>query len=131
MNKQTNIGNTRWFIYLTLAVSIIAILAFATGKNLPDFFQSAETPSVSNIASQATKDIPTQTSVPIPTAKLASTVTLSPSPTQPASPTTTFTLDPASQSDTGWQGEYYNNDRFLEPVTYTRVDSEIIFDWQD
>ena len=37
MNKRTDIGNTKWYVWLSLAATLLAILVFVTGKNLPDF----------------------------------------------------------------------------------------------
>lgn len=36
---------------------------------------------------------------------------------------------PIVQADTGWQGEYFNNDQFQGPAAFTQADSELSFDW--
>jgi hypothetical protein len=47
------------------------------------------------------------------------------------SPTATSTTAPSAsvQTDTGWQGDYYNNDAWQEPVTLRRADADPNFDW--
>jgi hypothetical protein len=40
MNKIINTGSKRWYVWVSLLASVIAVLVFITGKNLPDFFPS-------------------------------------------------------------------------------------------
>jgi hypothetical protein len=37
MNRDTDIGNRLWFVILSLVASIISVVVFITGKNIPDF----------------------------------------------------------------------------------------------
>jgi hypothetical protein len=38
MNKTTDTGNKRWYIWLGILATAITLIVFITGKNLPDFF---------------------------------------------------------------------------------------------
>lgn len=40
MNKTTELGNKKWVVWLSILSSIIAIITFLSGKNLPDFFSA-------------------------------------------------------------------------------------------
>ena len=70
MNNLTNVGNTRWFVLLILIATLITILVFITGKNLPDFF-------------------PSPTAVPSPIASPSPTSIASVSPTPNSQPAIT------------------------------------------
>lgn len=65
------------------------------------------------------------TNVP-PTETPAATLT----PLALPSPTSPPAVEPAqAQVDTGWQGEYFNNETWQGPATFTRVDPDTVFDW--
>ena len=69
--------------------------------------------------------VPTNTAINPPDA------TLTPLSVLPA-PTATQTATAPSvsvQTDTGWQGDYYNNDSWQEPVTLRRADADPNFEW--
>jgi hypothetical protein len=48
--------------------------------------------------------------------------------TPAATSTPTATPTPV---DTGWQGEYFNNDQFQGPAAFTQTDTELNFNWAD
>jgi hypothetical protein len=78
----------------------------------------------------SSQDIGCPSATPPPT----STV-LPPSATQvPVTESVGATTEAPSASpggDTGYQGEYFDNDKFQAPVALTRTDPSVIFDWKD
>jgi hypothetical protein len=46
MNKPTDIGNKRWYIWIGFIGTVIALIVFITGKNLPDFFGKSQSSKV-------------------------------------------------------------------------------------
>lgn len=46
MNKNTEMGNKLWYVVLSLIASILSIVVFITGRNLPDYEKEGDTPIV-------------------------------------------------------------------------------------
>ncbi len=72
MNKVTELGNVKWVVWLGIVSSIVGIITFLSGNNLPDFFGAKDVPLTSTpyiVIVQPTPplDNPINTSLPSPT----------------------------------------------------------------
>lgn len=73
------------------------------------------------------------TAVPTFTPFAAPSTTSTSAPAALVAPTATETAQSISTpttADTGWQGEYFTNETWQGPAALTRVDPEVVFDWQ-
>lgn len=87
--KKTDISSTTWYILVGLVSAIFGIVAFVTGKNLPDFFSHPTPSSTATLVQRLVIPDLAISQTPLPEASPTTTATLTPTITPTVLPTHT------------------------------------------